>query len=331
MRRRRKGSGSIFENKARGVWIVRYYVTMVDGKVKRKQVTCYSNREAKRELAKRLEQTSDKKVHYDITLGEWLDSWLTTSAQGNDHTKSNYARAVREAKTLLGWHLLHDVTAPMIDAALAKASTKRNAQEILKVLRIAFKEAQRERRIPDNPASLARPIKLESNHKAQIFTAAKLQKVLAHTENPVYRAFFAFLWATGARPWSEAAPLRWDDLIRDEDGVYFHGAKTAKGREPRPIANWMLPHLMALGSEEFIFPGNMDQSKVAKAWKEALQKAEVPHAPLYDLRRSFATIRAERGDPVSVVASLMGQSDSKTTEAHYIRIRRQEMRKYVDT
>lgn len=303
---------------------------MTDGRRKQKEITGPTKRSVERLLAQKVKETEHRKVHYEISLGEWLDLWLKESARGNTHTIGNYTRAAKEAKQLLGKHPLEEVTAPMIDRALEGASTKRNAQEILKVLRLAFKEAQRERRIPDNPASLARPIRLDATRRKSVFTPEKMQKVLAATENDVYRAFFAFLWATGARPWSEAAPLEWDELLRDDDGFYFHGAKTAKGREPRPIPNWIMPHLMALGGENQLFPGNMDQSKVAKAWAKALKDAGLEHAPIKDLRSTFATLHAEGGKPIAVVSALMGHTDTKTTETFYAKIRRSEMRKHVE-
>jgi integrase len=157
-----------------------------------------------------------------------------------------------------------------------------------------------------------------------------MMKILESEPDEVYRTFFAFLWVTGARPWIEAAPLMWDDILKQDDGYYFRGAKTKKGREPRPIPNWFVPHIEKLGGTGRVFPGNMDQSKVAKHWKNAIEKAGVPHTRIYDLRHSRATLNAQDGVEPQINAALLGQTDSRTTQRYYVHIQQNSMRNAVE-
>jgi integrase len=82
-RRRGNGEGSISRRKD-GLWMARYYVDTPKGR-KRKAVYGKTREEVRDKMAKALADRADGLVFDDenLTVGEYLDSWLKGSVRGS--------------------------------------------------------------------------------------------------------------------------------------------------------------------------------------------------------------------------------------------------------
>jgi hypothetical protein len=61
----------------------------------------------------------------------------------------------------------------------------------------------------------------------------------------------------------------------------------------------------------------LDESKVAKRFRELVRAAGLPHCRLYDLRHSFASHLLAEGAPITYVAAQLGHRKPTTTLAFY--------------
>lgn len=334
--RRRQGTGSIQYDADHETWFARFWVTLPNGKRSRLRISGTSKREVEREMNRRLAQPElFTPRSAQVTLSAFIPVWESRLTNIKPKTRSEYLRAARVAEARIGHMSLDQILPSHIDRIVDDLEHNRMAKEVVKVLRLVFNEAVRDRLLVNSPMTVVRTVRYQPSHETRILDATDMQRILDAERDPVLRVFWAFLFATGARPWSEALPLTWETLRQDEHGWSFPGAKTRKGRELRPIPSWIMPHLQALGSSGSLWPMRDDrhpfnQRWVARQWEDVCTAAGIGKVRIYDLRSSRITLLVEKGIAMPIVAEVAGHSDTSTTSRYYTRIRKQAAREAVE-
>jgi integrase len=158
---------------------------------------------------------------------------------------------------------------------------------------------------------------------------------------PVLRVIVLAAATTGLRQ-SELLGLRWRDVdwaaqrIRVRN-TFVRGEHSTDGksdlstRRSVPMTDRLAGELdrwskrtVFAGDDDLVFAhphtGNpVDRTKVSKRFKRACQVAGVRPVRFHDLRHTFATRLAARGQPLRTIQEFLGHADSKTTQiyAHY--------------
>ena len=63
----------------------------------------------------------------------------------------------------------------------------------------------------------------------------------------------------------------------------------------------------------------LDESRVRKAFAQALKRAKLPAFRLYDLRHTFASLLLAQNAPITYVSAQLGHTDATTTPRWYAR------------
>lgn len=161
-----------------------------------------------------------------------------------------------------------------------------------------------------------------------------------------YRALFAFLLTTGARP-SEAFGLKWSDIDletgrvtiqrtlqwrskKQGGGWYFEETKTKTSRRAVPLPAGLVQHLkehraaqaealLKLGIRtDLVFATSegtpvLRRNLVRRHFKPALLHAKLPAGfSLYGLRHTCATLLLQAGTHPKIVAERLGHSSTTT-------------------
>jgi integrase len=310
----------------------------------RLRISGATKREVERELNRRLaEPETFTPRSAQVTLSAFIPVWLSripVEGVDGDHgvkpkTKREYEYHARLAEPALGSMALDQILPSHVDRIVDQLGHSRKAREVVKVLGLIYKEAIRDRLVIRSPIESIRTVRYEPAHEKRILSDDEMQRILTAETDPVLCVFWAFLFATGARPWAEALPLTWDDLVQDEHGWSFPGKKTRKGRELRPIPSWLMPHLHALGSAGSLWPMTEDgkpwhHRTVAAKWEKVCEAAGVEPVWVYDLRATRITLLVEKGIALPIVAEVAGHANTSTTTRYYTRIRKKAAREAVE-
>jgi integrase len=158
---------------------------------------------------------------------------------------------------------------------------------------------------------------------------------------PVIRLLVLTAASTGLRQ-SELLGLRWRDVDRDAHRIrvrnaFVRGEHSSRGksdlstRRSVPVADVLLAELdrwrarTAFSGEDDLVLAHpetgkpIDRTKVTRRFQKACADAGVPVVRFHDLRHTFATQLAARGEPLRLIQELLGHADLKTTQiyAHY--------------
>lgn len=267
------------KNRGKNKWLVRVFLGREQGKVKfhdklvrgdRKAAKAYADRiEAARD-AGTLDQLLNPPEAEVLTLGSYLDRWLSeavkpTVREGtyNDY-KALLARYVRPA---LGALALAGVTPPDVQTVYNEMKSRglstRTIQYTHSVLTVALKQAVGWQIIPLNPADYTKRPKADSDeleaadsNKLRVLDGAGADAFLKAAKSDPMGAALVFALTTGARP-EEYLALRWSDVdfdkgevsIRrvvqrrrkaDGGGFYFLPPKTKKSRRTLRVSDSLL-------------------------------------------------------------------------------------------
>lgn len=333
----RRDEGSLSFDPARGVWIGRYWVALRSGKRSRKQVSDKDKRICQRKLAEALNRVRLGEIEdADPTVATLLAEWLAeASSELKPATVEDYERSSRKLSQAIGHLKVRKLTPLQIEQAWLH-EPGRTAQMMRARMRQAMAHAMRVGYLPPAGATAAdatKQPKTTPKPKA-ILTMEQLGEVIEMEPNPVHKALWLFLAVQGARPWSEAAVLRWSELICSDGQWYYRGSKTRAGRETRPIHPAIMPLLEGIRRPDcdWVFPTStgtaISKRNGARAWANALARAGAPHIEAYSLRRFTATHLLERHLP-SAVAAYLGHSTATVTQSHYEQVRREQVLKIV--
>ena len=132
-------------------------------------------------------------------------------------------------------------------------------------------------------------------------------------------AVIRLLSLTGARK-GEIEALRWSEVDFERGCLRLGDSKT--GQKVVPVGAGPLALLSGLASEPqgtspFVFPAAGDclshYTGTPKVWLRVRALAELSDVRLHDLRHTFASLAAARGESLLMIGKLLGHTDVKTT------------------
>jgi len=278
--RRDKGEGSI-RKRSDGSWEARYsYIDEASGKRKYKSVYANSKTDVKdklKDLIDKIENPPDpdeealKKVS-DITLGEWLDTWMTEYKKNSirSTTYTGYHNAIEgHIRPGLGNMKLQKIRPEHIQKLLNDISAGKYTKTplapwtVLKakaVLSGAFEQAIRNQIVPYNPVRATVPPKLEQK-EIRVLTEDEQKQFMSAVKGHRLEALYLLALATGMRR-GELLALTWDNVDFDNNTISVKASvsramdydlgkstlvkndpKTKSGRRQVPILASMIPIL----------------------------------------------------------------------------------------
>ena len=221
--RRGNGESSIYLG-SDGIWHGRVTVgARDDGRPDRRHVRAKTRAEVARKvknLEKRRESGKVMEVGQRWTVESWLMHWLENIARPTirQNSYSGYRVDVTVHITpALGRHKL-DKLGPehlerLYSTMLAGGSSPATAHHVHRTARTAFGEAERRGYLTRNPATIAKPPRLEER-EVEPFSVIETQRLLEVAATERNSARWALALALGLRQ-GEALGLRWEDIDFD--------------------------------------------------------------------------------------------------------------------
>ena len=318
----------------------------------------HTQKELTEKLHQNIERYQDVELTEDsrMTLGEWLDRWLTEYKAGTVRpgTLKSYRCYIEYyIKPQLGDKQISLISQQDIQRMYRRLKTEGRIREhpemghqlsdsmvrhIHSTLHAALKDAVQAHVIPRNPTEGTTAPK--PNYKPKrILTRAELDAFLAVVEqDEVWRDFFQTELMTGLRR-GEICGLQWNDfdgeagtlkvcrtLHSQRKGEYTVGeTKTGKGMRtillPKTVAD-ILRRRRADTISQWIFPDPVkpeDPVNPGSAYlhmKTLLRRAGLPSIRFHDLRHTFATAMLNNGANIENVQKLLGHERLSTTEIY---------------
>jgi integrase len=121
---------------------------------------------------------------------------------------------------------------------------------------------------------------------------------------------------TGARR-NEIAGLQWSEVDLEKSCLRLKDSKT--GAKVIPLgapAFHLLNGLSPMQGSPYVFPATIGTSHfqgIKRIWQAVRKEAGFPSLRLHDLRHSFASIGLASGDTLTLIGSLLGHSNARTT------------------
>ena len=318
----------------------RYLSRTVHGPVRQAQT--YLNKVLReRDLGRQVEGPT-------VTLDEFLDRWLDTSAKPKLREKSYqcYESLLRRyIRPVLGRRILSTITPLDVQDACQKMIERglsaRTIRYTHSVLRSAMRQAIRWQHLVQDPTDGAQLPRL-GRREMRVLTAEQSRAFLEASRETHYGPLFALALTTGMRP-SEYLGLKWQDidwdrgtasvvrtLERAAGGWRFAETKRARSRRIIKLQEWVLRALKALQARaiqrsgwdwpdaaELVFttPAGrpIHSDKLATRFKAILGEAALPIIRLYDLRHTAATLALAAGVPPKVVSEQLGHASAAST------------------
>lgn len=273
----------------------------------------------------------------EATFSDQCSLWLATKGRCAKKTRDQYRNALEVWKLLLGADkpiakMTHGYVAGKIGSTpWASAKLLNN---YLITLRGVFALAGRDLKLADNAVDGIE----NSRHQApppDPLTAAEAARVLAdlrrHYDERIV-AYFAFAFATGARP-EEIIALRWSDIDWNHKTALVQRARTSG--DTKPIKTYqsrdvdlvaeamaaletMRRHTFMKGAEADVFqnpvtgkPFHDERSQRDHYWTPALRRCGIRHRRAYQTRHTYATVALMGSVNPAYVSRQMGHKNAK--------------------
>lgn len=339
--RRIRGEGSIYQRESDGRWVGVVDMGWVAGKRVRRTVTAPTLRELRPKF-KRLKQLVDSGVlPDDATVEQWMTHWLDHEVDGKlrPTTAAGYRRNVdkwiiphlgkRRLDRLRPDHI-KALYAAMKDAGKSDATRR----QVHAILRRALVIAEREQRIPFNPAAKVDPPPVGKGSHGK-FTLEQAKTILKALDRPdVSTSRWACALLAGLRQ-GEALGLRWEDVDFDRgvlvirrsiqqvphQGLQVLALKSESSYRAVPM---VMPVREALWAERrddgYVWGGERPTAPRGDwaEWKRLLRLADVPDRPLHAARATTASLLMEAGVSEKIIAEILGHSQVIITRKHYL-------------
>jgi integrase len=350
-RRRGNGEGSITRRKD-GLYMGRYWVETLQGP-KRKTIYGKKREEVADKLARALAERADGIVYDDenVTVGEYLDSWLKGSVRGSvrQSTFDRYESAVRlHIKPALGKLKLKKLTPAHVqsfyqdrlDAGLAPASVNK----LHTILHKALSQAAQWNMVPRNVTELVtapRPAPQEM----KTLSAEVTRRFLEAARSDKLEALYVLAVTTGMRQ-GELLALKWQDadlenatisvrrtLTRNGGRLLLGEPKTKNSRRTirlteaavRALRQHLvrqMEHMQRLGDlyrdQGLVFGSEIgtliNPSNLRKrSFATLLKQAGLSPIRFHDLRHTCATLLFQRNVHPKFVQELLGHANIAIT------------------
>jgi len=350
-RRRGNGEGSITRRKD-GLYMARYWVETSQGP-KRKTIYGKKREEVADKLARALAERADG-IFYDdenVTVGEYLDSWLKGSVRGSvrQSTFDRYEIAVRvHIKPALGRLKLKKLTpahlAGFYQDRLAAGSAPASVNKLHVTVNKALDQAVRWRMIPRNVAEAVKAPR-PAPPEMRPLSPAEARTLLETARGDRLEALYVLAVQTGMRQ-GELLALKWQDVDLDNAAVSVRRTitmskgrillgelKTKKSRRTIRLTDAAVQALrdhLAHQVEEIGRLGDLykDQGLVfasqvgtpinptnlrRRSFAALLQRARLPKIRFHDLRHTCATLLLCRNVHPKYVQELLGHANIAIT------------------
>ena len=322
----------------------------------------HTQKELTEKLHQNIERYQDVELTEDsrMTLGEWLDRWITEYKEGTirPSTLANYRRYIElYIKPQLGDKQVSLITQQDVQRMYRRLKKNGRVREhpeldyqlsdatvchIHLVMHGAMKDAVQAHVIPRNPTDGTTAPK--PNYKPKrILTRPELDAFLAVVEqDEVWRDFFQTELMTGLRR-GEICGLQWSDFDGDagtlkvcrtlhsqRKGEYTVGeTKTNQG-----MRTIILPHSVIEilrrrrvdAISQWIFPDPVnpedpvDPNAAYRHMKTLLQRAGLPDIRFHDLRHTFATHAIASGVDAKTLSGILGHTNASFTLDTYTHV-----------
>lgn len=337
--RRVPGEGSIYQ-RSDGRWVAVVDLGWVGGKRVRKTVTAATLVELRPKF-KRLKMTIDSGVLPDeMTVEQWFNYWLEHIAgkKNRESTMRTYRRYVDKwVIPHVGKVRLDRLKAEHLEALYAAMEDAKKSdatrRQVHAIIHRALKVAMKRRKVAVNVAEHveAPPVGTGSHGK---FTLLEAKKILRSIGDDPMRSRWACALLLGLRQ-GEALGLRWENVDFDKDLIYINQAiqqvprlglevvslKSKAAYRAIPLISPVREILeMERQASGYVWGGEkpIAPRKDWGAWKAVLIAADVPHRPLHAARATTASLLLEAGVPAVIIAEILGHSQVKVTERHYL-------------
>jgi integrase len=189
-----------------------------------------------------------------LTVGEYLDKWLTTAAKPRlrEQTFDDYSAKLESyVRPRIAAQRLADLRPLDIQTLYSKMAERNLSPRTIRythaILSSALKQAVRWNMLPRNPCDAVELPRLERK-EMQALSPNEVTKFLSAAQDDEYGTLFAFAIATGMRP-EEYLALKWSDVDLDAriatvtrtivwrkgGGWYFGEPKTTRSRRTVPL------------------------------------------------------------------------------------------------
>lgn len=345
MRKRGNGEGSI-SRRGDGRWCARVSVHMPEGR-KRKAFYGKTRKEAADKMAAWRGDPTPRDAR--ITVGEWMDSWLSGAKSIGEGTQERYASYMKSMiSPRIGGVRLARLTPATLedwrDDLLSEGYAPETVKQAIGIVSTALGKASRRGLIPKNPASeVKRPKTPKKMRPLSENQAAALIGVARGTR---WEALYRVAATVGLRH-GELHALYWTDYdpergtLSVERSVDTHTApprwgrtKTGEEREillPEPVRECLERHRAIQAGEKLaasrwddprlVFPNQRGgvhlRNSVRTVFKRHLREAGLPDIRFHDLRHTAATLALRAGVDVATLAQILGHSDPAITLRRY--------------
>lgn len=342
-RRRRRGEGSVFEDRINGVWVARVSLGVREGKRVGRKVTAPTRKAAERELDRLLRAYSQGGDPATMTLDAYLSDWLGSHGPSvRESTRTSYEGHIRlHISPLLGGIIVarlrpadvERLIADRLGTGLAPASVQR----IITTLRIALQAAVRKRSLPDNVAALV-DLPRVPDRAVKAMTDDELDAIEDATRETFLGPVVSLLRGSGMRL-GEALGLDQGDLHLESGFVTVRRTKTriravAVSDDAAASLRQHLATVPRLGANEPVFfaprgGGRLSVATVSHALPRMLSAAGLPRITPHGLRHGAATVMVARGVPMRHVAEQLGHRNPALTAKVYAHVLPESQREAV--
>ena len=355
MAKRRPNGDGMIRKRADGRWEGRIIAGhKEDGKPIYKAVLA----KTQKELIPKLNQLKETYAGVELTeasrmtLGEWLDKWLSEYKMPiiRTSTADGYRRYINNhIKPYLGDKPITQVTAADVqkmyntlrksgrireDTEKGKTLSNSMVRSVHMLLHEAMDSAVREGLVPCNPTKGTTIPKKEHKEKKVLLESQIETLIQAVDSDEIWRDFFKTELMTGMRR-GEICGLRWEDFdeaagtlhvrrsVRYDHGQPIIGdTKTNEGNRkmilPRGVVE-LLAGRRKSALTEWIFPNPlkpecpMNPQSAYRRLKKLLGDANLPDMTFHELRHTFATQAASNGIDPRTQASILGHTKASFT------------------
>jgi integrase len=256
------------------------------------------------------------------TLKAYLAQYLESRSDIHPNTLARYKRSQTAIERFFGTARISDVTDARIEeykaARLRGGSGPTGINRDLSLLRLALKQARRERYIAQSPLEDREHFMDERKQRVQArpFTIEEEQRLLSAAQGYM-KPLLVLLLDTGLRPNAEALPLKWKNIDFDRGMIIVIASKTVAGLRTIPMTDRLKRELLRWkrltgSSSEYVFFYPRNPAKhllhVPKTWKRLLKDANVSPRRLYDCRSTFCSRAYAAGIAPVLIEMLMGHA-----------------------
>lgn len=254
-----------------------------------------------------------------LTLGEFLDGWLSRYERKVDRASSHRRRAdaLRALPDSLRAVALPELDPADVEDAVTAVAERapRQAQLCLATLKLALRNAVERKQVIDPgiftiraPSAKARP--------PRFLTLAEVEELAGWMDDQANR-LVRFAALTGARQ-GEIFRLRRDDVDLDAGTALIHGEvkteKSLRTLDLAPSVVELLAEQLASHESRLVFPaprgGEWSKDNfMARVFRPAVKRAGLEPLRFHDLRHTFASLSIEAGNNVKVIADQLGHGD----------------------